>query len=466
MLTKISGLFGAKAAPEGEFREGPYQLPVTGGWLSAEAGQFLNWWQMGHDVQSGGSSAMVEACVSAYAQTLAMCPGNHWQLEDNGGRKRVGGSALARVLRRPNEYQSISDFLLNTTRSVFFEGNAYALALRNDRNEISQLHLMDARVSAPQLSVNGDIFYHLGGNEIVERQIGSGLIVPARDVLHIRLHTPRHPLKGETPIMATALQTAAGNAALAQQLQFFTNQARPSFVLSTEKMLTPEQVTTIRGLWNEQAAGMNKGGTPILTAGLTAHPIGMSAVDAQLVEMLKLSDEAIATALRVPHPLVGLGSAPFASTEALMQFWLASGLGFVLNHFEEAFGNLFRLYGQPDEYLEFDTGALQRSAFKDRIEALARSVQGGLHSPDEGRAELELSKVPGGFGEEPRVQQQVVPLSAWGETLNAPAAPPPAPPAAEDPSEGDTIDGRLSEIDITRCLDAFDDELEQRRAHV
>ena len=35
--------------------------------------------------------------------------------------------------------------------------------------------------------------------------------------------------------------------------------------------------------------------------------------------------------------------------------------------------------------------------------------------PDEARAEEELPRVPGGYGDEPRVQQQVVPLSRVGE---------------------------------------------------
>jgi HK97 family phage portal protein len=450
LLTRLTGLFGAaKSAPEGQYREGPYLLPYSGGWLSAEAGSYMNWWQMGHDVQSGGTSAMVEACVSAYSQTLAMCPGNHWKLGADGGRVRVGGSALARVLRRPNSYQSISDFLLNATRSLFLEGNVYALALRNDRNEISELHLMDPRKSSAQLSETGEIFYRLAGNEIIDRQIGEKLIVPARDVLHVRLHTPCHPLKGETPIMATALQTAAGNAALAQQLQFFMNQARPSFVLSTDQILTAEQVAQLRERWNEQSKGMNSGGTPILTAGLKAQPLGVSAQDSQLIEVLKLSNESIATVMRVPLTLVGQATATFASTEALMQFWLASGLGFVLNHFEEAIGNLFRLYGQPDEYVEFDTGALLRSAYKDRIEALAAGVIGGLLAPDEARADLELAKVPGGFGQEPRVQQQVVPLSAWELTAEpaAPAAPAPPAAAANDDAEEARAQGARNFLD-------------------
>lgn len=79
---------------------------------------------------------MVEACVSAYSQTTAMLPGDHWRANDRGGRDRVTNSALARILRNVNSYQTISDFLLNAVRS--------ALALRNERFEIAELHLLDA----------------------------------------------------------------------------------------------------------------------------------------------------------------------------------------------------------------------------------------------------------------------------------------------------------------------------------
>src|SRR5215210_3594009 len=106
-------------ATEGAYRPGPYQLPISGGWLSAEAGSNLNWWQLGYDVERGGSSAMVEACVSAYSQTVAMCPGDHWQLRSNGGRERVTTSALSRILKSPNGYQTISDFLLYAVRQLY-----------------------------------------------------------------------------------------------------------------------------------------------------------------------------------------------------------------------------------------------------------------------------------------------------------------------------------------------------------
>ncbi len=106
-----------------------------------------------------------------------------------------------------------------------------------------------------------------------------------------------------------------------------------------------------------------------------------------------------------------------------------------MNHIEEAFGALFGLKGVPDEYLELDTRALLRSAYRERIEALARGVISGIYSPDEARASEDLAAVPGGVGAEPRVQQQVVPLS-YGVDLQPPSPAPPALPAPADPGTG------------------------------
>lgn len=427
------------AKGEGDVHQGPYQLPVTGGWLPV--GSPWNWWQDGTIPTTGlDSSAMVEGCLSAYSQTVAMCPGDHWRLNDKDGRDRVTTSALSRILRHPNDYQSPSDFMLNLTRSLYAEGNAYALALRNDRYEIESLHLMDPRLSAPQLATTGDIFYYLGGNDVIDKQVEQRLIVPARDVLHVRLHATRRripfPLVGDTPLGSALQDVMLSNAVTLQQIQFYMNQARPSAVLTTDLILDKDQVQFIRDRWDEQSKGLKAGGTPILTGGLKPMMLGQTSKDADLAEVMKLPDQRIALAFRIPLQILGIGGGtPFGSTELLMQSWVATGLGFALNHIEDAFGLLFNLKGQPDEYVEFDTKALLRSAFKDRIASLAQAVQGGIFSPNEARASESMPAVK--FGDEPRVQQQVVPLSAAAAIPAAPASPgaPPSGAAALKPPE-------------------------------
>lgn len=446
LLSRAFSAFRALAFTEGKYREGPYYLSHSGGWLSSEAGRHWNWWQNGYSIEEGGRTAMVEACVASYAQTVAMCPGSHWVLNADGGRTRqtTNTSALARVIRKPNSYQSISDFLLNLVYGIY-SGNGYILIERNNRFEPAALHLFPDRTSYAVVSEDGEVFYRLQGNEVVEKALNvKSLIVPARDVIHIRMHTPRHPLVGESPLVAAGLQMAAADTALQQQILFHANQSRPSFVLTTDQTLKRQQVQELRQLWEEQAKGLSTGGTPILTAGLKAQPLSVAAKDSQIAELLKLSDQAIANVMRIPLAVLGLGQNTFANTEALMQFWLASGLGFLLNHIEEGVGNAFNLKGQPEEYLELDTSALQRSSFKDRVEAWAAGTTGGIFARNEARQDFEKPKVDG--GDEPWVQQQDIPLSiAYEQAKNPP--PPPAPPAPDPGVDDEPTPGSEEEPD-------------------
>jgi HK97 family phage portal protein len=372
---------------------------------------------------------MVQACVSAYAQTVAMCPGSHWLINARGGRDRQTASALNRILRKPNDYQSTSDFLLNLVSRLYRTGNAFALAIRNDRFEIKELHLMLGPCSA-QESVTGEIFYNLSGNSIIERRIDGPLLVPARDVLHVRLETPRHPLIGEAPIEAAAMDVMASGAISQQQIAFYMNRARPAFVLSTDQVLTKEQGVELRQRWDEQAAGFASGGTVIASAGLKPIPLHASAQESQLADLLKMTDQHIAEVYRVPLQILGIGGTPFASTEALMQSWRASGLGFCLNHIETAFDALFGLKGMPDEYTEFETDILLRSSYKERMEGYSVGIKGGVLKINDARLKEDLERVPG--GDDIRIQQQDVPLD-WHDKQAPENTAPPAP--REDPDE-------------------------------
>lgn len=449
LFQRIVAAFTGKSS-EGQYRPGPYFL--SDGWLSATSGRFMNWWQKGYSPQAySGCNAMVEACVSAYSQTVAMCPGEHWLANDEGGRDCVKTSALYRVLRKPNDYQSMSDLLLNMVRRLYDKGEAFGIAIRNDRSEISEIHWM--RDGQAYVAEGGAIFYVLTGNEIIEKRFDLKYPIPARDVLHVRLHTPRHPLKGASPILAATLDLELSGAALSQQVAFYINGARPSVMLETDQKLTKTEADELRERWDAQTKGEHAGGTPILSWGLKAKQVEFKAGDGQLADMLKLSDQAVALAFRVPLQILGIGGTPFASTAELMSAWRATGLGFCLNHVEEAFGQLFRLKGYPEEYLEFDTNALLRSSFKEMIDALSKGTQ-RVMTINEARGSIQLPKVKG--GDEILVQMQDVPISMAGQkAATSPAG------ASIDPS----ADGQNN--DAAGAKDFSSDEILQRiDAHV
>lgn len=438
----------AVKAAEGEFRPGPYLM--EGGYLPN--GAPWNYFQMGMTPSSVSydSFAIVEACISSYAQTVAMCPPGHYRVDSGGEKQLVETSSLSRVLKSPNDYESTSDFLLNLIWSVYEKGNAYAYAIRNERNEIVALHRMN--LGTPRIGTDGSIYYSLGGNEIVQKRFDFSIPVPARDVLHLRLNAKRHPLKGVSPLLSTALDLASKGSIANQQLAFYKNQARPIVYLESDERLTAEQTKDLRARWQEQRSNID-GGPPILSWGLKAKSLTPTASDSQIAELLKMTDQNVALAFRVPLPILGISTGLVSSTETLMQQWIASGLGFILNHLEESLGKLFKLNGYPNEYIELDTRALLRSSYKDRIEGLARGVQGGIYSIDEARREEGRGPAPGGHGKEPRVQQQMVPLS-YGSEMKPPSNTPVA-PAEPDPKDNQDENKSYSSDSILSRIESY-----------
>jgi HK97 family phage portal protein len=333
--------------------------------------------------------------------------------------------------------------------------------LRNDRFEVAELHLMHSRASGVSVAPTGDVFYHLAGNEIIEARVDPNALaaVPARDVLHIRLNCPRHPLIGESPLLSALPDIAAAGAMTQQQLRFYMNQARPSFVLSTDQGLTKEQTALLREAWNEQSRGMATGGTPILSWGLKPHVIAAEQGEGAWSDQMKGSDSHIALALGVPLQVLGLGTTT-TPTETVVNGWLSGGLGFILDNVERAFDRLFRLPGWPAEYIELDTAALLRVNERERIETAAAAIKGGVDTVNEVRADRERPRVTG--GDDIRVQQQDVPLD-WHEQQKQLAEQAEPPEAPDDDDEG-SDDAERSGTDWARAIIDAADTFDRRAA--
>ena len=95
--------------------KGVHHLPHTGGILND--GGILNWWQAGRNIDHYDSpTAIVHACVDAYAQTMASLYAEHFTYDDKDTKKRIKNSALSRCLHQPNDYQTRSDFILNLVK--------------------------------------------------------------------------------------------------------------------------------------------------------------------------------------------------------------------------------------------------------------------------------------------------------------------------------------------------------------
>ncbi len=426
--SRIKSMFG--------FSEGSYRGPATGlsDWGNAFPISFGDGYQRG--LTMGGNNRNVPAVyasVMASARAVSQCWPRHKQVV-NGNHTVITTSPASRLLRYPNEYQTFDQFIYNVVSLMLFEGECIVLIVRDNRSAPVSLHICPKGTASPQISPDGgEIFYAIGSNPMLPAE--TDYAVPARDIIHFRQHTPRHPLIGESPIKAAALAVGINVALSETQAAFFSNMNRPSGILSTEAVLTKDQMTQLSAAFEEKSKDWARGKMPILGGGLKFEQLSVNSVDAQLIESQRMSMEDIARVFGVPLPVIGdLSKATLSNVEQLISMWLSISLGSLLENIERS---LDKAFGLPtDQYIELDVNALLRTDFSGRIDALTKGIQGGLFTVNEAREKEGLS--PAESGDIPFLQAQMTPINLLKpETIPeaTPSIPTPEPEVEETISE-------------------------------
>ena len=404
MLKKIKSFFGGGG--EGSVRSPLFGMGELGN--SFQIRPLEDGWNrnLKLDANSAKNIPAVRACVNQYSGAVSQCRPQHMKTDKQGQKTIMLDSPQARLLRKPNDYETFNQFIYNCVAEIMYHGESYACLIRDNRNVVVQMHRLSRGSCQPYITPDGTLFYSVGKNPMMPTA-EEGMMLPARDVLHLRSFTPRHPLIGESPITAAAM--AAGvNVALSQsQLFFFNQMSRPSGILSTDQTLTREQMVTLREAWENQSAGISQGKVPILGGGFKFQPLGVNAQDSELLSVQKMSIADIARVFSVPLPIIGeLENSTMNNVQELISLFLSTGLGAVLENIEASFDKMFD-FGKGD-HINFDETALLRMDFKDRMDGLSKSVMGGILTPNEARRREGLHDVP--MGDKVFMQAQMVPI--------------------------------------------------------
>lgn len=395
---------GAEGSQRGTF----YGQGELGGWHALNP--LENGWQRNLDIEpfSLDHVPAVYASVMLIARSISQCYPVHKREGVNGEMETVQTSAASRILRNPNSYQSGTDFILNMVSEALFHGEAFAVCTRNDRHEINSIHPLARNTCSPMVDeYTQTIFYSIGSNPLSPVEID--YIAPAEDIWHLKFHTPRHPLCGESPVKAAALAAGIHVAMSRNQQAFFAQNNRPSGILSTDQALNSNQMSQLRHAFDEQSKAWAMGGMPILGNGLKFTPMSLSSADAQVIETLKWTTQEIARCFGVPPAMIGdaQAAAQMGNTQTLVNTFMSTSLGSYLEQIER---QLDRLFGLPNfgEYIELDTSALLRVDMRERIESLGRGVQMGIFSPNEARRMEGMSPLVN--GDQVFLQQQMTPI--------------------------------------------------------
>jgi HK97 family phage portal protein len=412
--------------------------PSSGGtgWFASIREGFSGAWQRGvvTPVEDALSHPTFWACVTLIAGDVAKCRPKLVSEDDDGISTEVENPAYSPVIRRPNHYQNRIQFYMYWILSKLCRGNAYALKERDARGVVTALYLLDPSRVRPMISPSGDVFYSVG-QDVLSGVDEASVVVPAREIIHDVMYAPYHPLCGLGPIYA-------GGMAAMQALQLVNNSTRMAKhgfnlggLLLAPGKISAETAAKLEQYWNENYAGaQNAGKVAVLGDDLKFDkPALMTAVDAEVIDLLKWDDEKMCAVCHVPSYMVGVGPLPsYNNVEALGQQYYGQCLQLLFESLELCLTEGLEL--KEPLAIEFDVAALDRMDSVQRMDVATKGVIGGILKPNEGRARFNLKPVTG--GDTVFLQRQNWPIDLLGSdvTAMAPVAPsvPPALPAADD----------------------------------
>ena len=352
----------------------------------------------------------VWACIDRRASIVASLPFFAY-VQVNGEKVLARASRLYALLHEsPNSRMTPYEFWRAMMMNHDLRGNAYARIDRDDAGEALALWPMPAdQVEAMVLSDASMVYAYRFGNDVA--------ILAAENVLHLK-----NLGNGTTGLAKLEYMRASTDEAMKSQAsasKIFGTGGKPTGVLMIDKVLTPEQRTSITARFGEMASG-STARLFVLEADMKYQQLSMTPADQQLLETRKFSIEEICRWFDVPPVLVHHSNVTAwgSGIEQLVQGFYTLAIRPMLINIEQATRKRVMTPRQRATMTcEFSFDALMRGNPKDRAEMYAKAAQNGWMT----RAEIrQLEGWPAMDGTDVlTAQSNLAPLAMLGK---APAA--------------------------------------------
>ncbi|MCA3711327.1 phage portal protein [Phenylobacterium sp.] len=345
----------------------------------------------------------VYAAVNLIAGTIATMPVQVYARQADGERDRLHNDDLWWILNEEMTPRwNAAAGWEHLGQSLLLRGDAFLRIRRNPMGRVLGLEPLAYDRVRPLVQPPGDrLIYEISPDPLLpSRAAGKLEVIDQDDMIHVPgfgfnglqgLSPLRHALRLAAPV-ASAMQEYSA--------RFFSNGARPDYVLTTDQGLSPAAIDQLREQIQEAHGGLAKSRKPmLLTNGLKTAPLSLPADEMQLLESRKFAVEEIARIYGVPPFMIGHNE----KTTSWGSGVEAMGVGFVRytlrQHLNKIEGELNRkLIRGPRKVLAFDTTDLERADFKTLLDgfriALGRAGEPAFMTVEEVRERLSLKRQP------------------------------------------------------------------------
>lgn len=250
------------------------------------------------------SNPWVFAGVRAIAIGMSRNKLGVYRREANGDRLRIrydgpgndiGGKDLDRLLNGPVRRQGSAKRMRRTVVDYLVRGNA----LWEETSD--GLVLIPWRRVSPILSADNEIL----GWDITSSKPGGHRQLPPENVVHFSGGDDPDSELGVSVLASLRYTLQLFEALQRHMVKFFENSARPSGNLKVDKLQDQEKLAWMQEQFRQLYTSPENAGKVIITTG-DFQPITAGADQSQLIELVKLSREEIASVLRIPMPVLGV----------------------------------------------------------------------------------------------------------------------------------------------------------------
>lgn len=324
---------------------------------------------------------------------------------DGPDRERADNVWQAKLFERPaNPYQSRYHFWESVGESLAYRNNAYIWKLLDPEAmqviEWYALHPDQVSCKGPdeyEVRTGGGFIDPIGRGDKVYR-------LRSRDILHIRGHGDGGMYEAPSPIQVF-------REALTSPLERQRHEARmwrkgTSLQLGVRFPIgvSKEQADEWRQTWRETYEGSNGDTTAVVGGGADLIPIGMTARDAEYVNLAHLTVEDASRIMGVPSELLELQINQVSeSYEAVLARFYTFGLEPDLRRIESALEADQELFGLARTQPGFESEGVVRGDLATEDMIAHQQIQDGRLLVDEWRRSKGLDPLPGGVGMVPQV---------------------------------------------------------------
>lgn len=242
----------------------------------------------------------VAACVAKISGAIISMPLHVYRLEGGDVPDRMPRDALWYLLNeQPSPQFTASSMWEGISMAQLLRGDAFVLIRRAMNGSVRELLPLPWGSVFPTRNPGSPVRYFIN-----LPSHGINTWVDPSDILHFPGLGFDDVAMKSMSVIAYGARSAIGNALAMDEYsgQFFAEGAHPSIILSAAGKMSPQQVTDLQTAFRNKYSGVsNSHKLPlVLTEGLTAKEISLSAEDAQLLEARKFQVLDVARAFGVP----------------------------------------------------------------------------------------------------------------------------------------------------------------------